>query len=368
MRSLSLIVPAALWLAIPSMTYGVVNTIDAEVSAEVKEFKSGAPVNSDSAFKDLNKSTSTLPLVVTAQLLHNEQGGGASQVTFSDPTLSVSPDPNEFGLNVAAFSLAPNLLSYANTGHAHEQREITFLSSEIGAVDGAGLQAQSFFFIDGIIMIWGEEGVTNLDGTTVQTTLRVDRSGKDGADAPQVLEAQLTLTGQSDGTVLLSATGGLTADSGSLIDLSGAIPDLGSVHVLIIPNTAIPYTYNAAVGQAFNLDATLDGQIQTHPGTGASILLGVPLVELASLVNSVSGGSVGTQLQQALEAALSTAAPAKPLIATDKTTTVRVTNGLGLNLLAPGCGRMGAEMGIALISFVAIALTGTGRYRRKPLN
>jgi hypothetical protein len=336
-------------LAIPSIASAVVHTIDANVTAEVKEFENGTQINSDLAFKDLNESTSTLPLVVRTQLLRSEEAGVSAGVTFSDPRLSVLPDPNEFAIDLAAFSVSPTV-SYSSRGFANEIREITFLSSEIGAADGTELEAQSFFFIDGIILLWGEEGTSDLSGTTAQLNLSVQKSQAESADAT-VLQAGLTLTGQADGTMTLTASGGLIADNVTVLNLTNLVPDLGSVHLVVIPNIAIPYTYATSVGQSFRLNAEVSAQIQDQPGTGASIQLGVPLLELASLVNAVSGGSAGTQLQQILEASLaSNPAPLKPLFTADTSSTVRIVDRVGClpGLGGSCCGAIGAESALLM--------------------
>lgn len=350
-------------LVIPSIAHAVVDTIDANVTAEVKEFENGSQLNSDLAFKDLTESTTTLPLVVRTQLLRSEEAGVTAGVTFSDPRLSVLPDPNEFAIDLAAYSVSPSR-SYWSRGTANEIREITFLSSEIGAADGTDLEAQSFFFVDGIILLWGQAGTNDLSGTTAQFAITVQQSQTEGADLA-VLQAGLTLTGQADGTIALSASGGLTVDNVAVVNLSNLIPDLGPVHLIVIPNIALPYTYAASVGESFQLNAAIEAQIQDQPGTGASVLLGVPLLELAALVNEVSGGNAGTQFQQILEASLAAQpAPLKPVVNADTSSTVRIVNQFGCLPGGSCCGALGVESAL-LVTLLGVMAAACARRERR---
>ncbi len=351
-------------LASGSAVQAIVSTIDATVTAQVQEFEGAGVANSDFAFKDLNETATNLPLVATAVLKRAGSGGdidaaAVAQTTFSDPRLSVLPDPNEFGIDLGAYSLSP-VISYSGECASNETREITFLSSEIGFPDGTPLEAESQFFVDGVILIWGDVGQTNLAGTTAEMTLSVDQIRSNGSAT--VLSAGLTLTGQADGSVSLSTQDELTADNVIVANLTGVVSKLGPVHLVIIPNTALTYPYSADVGEAFQLQANINGNIRTQPRTGAAIVLGVPLTKVAELVNEVTGEDVGNQLQQALQLLLITSPlPLKPLAPKAEPTTVRVVD----RLASPSCGRMGIESALLMAGLaLRVGLSSSRKIRR----
>jgi hypothetical protein len=343
---------------------GIVQTIDGDVTAEVNEFVNGSAGDSDFAFKALSETTQTLPLDVVANLAHFDSGepptqdaGARAQTIFSDPRISTTPDPEEFGINLAAFSRAAQI-AYSGQSLATETRSIDFLSVEIGARDGTPLEAQSQFFLDGVILVWGEPSQTNLAGTQSSFSLNVVQSGDDLEAPLTVLEAGLTLTGAADGSATLTASGRLSADNVVVVNLTGQVPQLGPVHLIVIPQSSIPYTYNAKVGNSFTLKASIQAQIKNQPFTGAAVVLGVPLSELAGEVDSITGGQVGGVLEQLVQAAIaSSGQPASPLPANAKGTTVTVLSGTGNPVAPPSCGLFGMESMLAMSGFSLVGLS-----------
>jgi hypothetical protein len=130
------------------------------------------------------------------------------------------------------------------------------------------------------------------------------------------------------------------------VDLTGDIPDFGPTHLVIIQNTAIPYVYPATVGETFSLTASIEGNVENQPGTGGSIELGVPLVELIGLINDVTGGGVGDLFGDILDQAKGNAGdPLRPLTPSGQGTQVTVVSTPILGGLIPAglCGMLGIE-------------------------
>jgi len=359
-------------LVFASAAFAVVETFDATVSAEVRESLGPDVVNSDSAFEQLGETTGNLPLIVEALLTQaeTEDAGAGVKTTFSDPRATETPDPNEFGLAVVGFSREGDA-AYAAVGGASETRSVTFTASEIGASEGTGLTAQSYFFLDGLLVIWGESGNTDLTGTSASMTLRIEQWRSSDDQGTTVLEAALMLAGPpSDsppessgvplgGDVLCTANGALTVDNVIQMDISDLVPELGTIQLVIIPGLSIPYTYMASVEEPFTLHARVEGETHNRPGTGAAVMLGVPLSQLTGLIDEVSAEGVSEDFEEVLQTLLSAGLiAAKPLPESDGTTKITVNPSARLFAFAEGplCGILGAESAVLSIVFAVLAM------------
>jgi hypothetical protein len=354
----------AVFLMVASAGYGAVSTIDATVLARIEEYVGTELTNSDEAFEDLDNSTGNLPLVAEVDFIHTgadgENAGTSATTTFNDPRLSQgwNPDPNEFGIDVSGFSQEPDI-SYVSICNSTETREITFTANEIGVPAGSEIAVRSFFFVDGLLVLWSKLDHVDLSGTTAEFWLTVTQVGPEDTEGTIVLQASLTLTGQSDGTVVLSTSGALTPENVSNQDLSSVVSEMGPMHMVTVPDTAIPYLYSAKVGEGFTLKAEIESKIQTQPGTGAAVALGVPLLELVGLVTDVTGSDAGTLFEEVLEDALKFGPrPAKPLWDWGETeiTVVGKDDAWFLSIMPFSlCGLLGCESAILLVTFFGLA-------------
>ncbi len=352
-------------LAWVPIVVAAVQSIDATVVAEVKQFVDGQELNSDYAFEDLDETTGNLPLIVVAELPGEEgqaeDAGAIASTYFYDPRLSTTPDPDEFGLDVAVFSLMDNIF-YQGRGQATETREITFSESEIGRAAGTDLEIRSYFFLDGYMVVWTDADHVDLAETSAEVMLSVEQVRGDQSE--KVLEARLFLEGQVDGSVLLTAEGALSAENVVLMDMTAKeVSELGRIHTVVIPNLAIPYFYEAKVEETFVLKAEISVRANGRPMTGASVALGFPLQGLTDLFNLVTGeNATGEQLQSSLnEAVANSPLPAKPLKADGDGDIRIVGESPTAKLLSPFCGAMSAELVCLLMGLTLMKVIPGGR-------
>jgi hypothetical protein len=352
-----------LGLSLPSpVAQAVVQTVDATVQSRVFQFLPDGAVNSDSAFESLDESTSNLPLIADATLRQTDSvstlSGAAAKSMFSDPRASDAPDPDEFAFDVVAFSLDP-AINYEATGNATETRSIVFTTEEIGAENGAELKVTSHFFVDGFMFIWGD--LDPLVGTTeAQMTIRVHQT-RPGQERVMVMEATLSLGLNSDGTPLVAAGGALSSDNVGFLDTLGSIILLGDAYLVALPALSIPYTYSAAVGETFTLEADVECRVRNQPYTGAAVGVGLPLDQfLGTVAEMVSEPLSASEILARTNGEVPT--PIRPL-SSGKGTQVQVVGPPGSLLFARGlpCGGLGIESVLFVAAFPAFFLFRCGR-------
>lgn len=361
--------PAFWGLAILGTTaLGETQRFSATVQSEVREYVGSETVESDLAFDSFpDVTTSNLPIIADAFLSRMYVDGdlvasGKAVTVFRDPRLSTDPSPAEFGITAAAFS-RDTQHRHSAQGQTTETREVVFTAADILAADGTPIRARSRFFLDGAIIVWSESEVTDLVGVGARMDLTVVQS-RPGLSDQTVLEAALRLSGNADGSATLGATGAIGADNVVLLDLSDAASEFGALHVVFIPQISIPYEYDAAVAESFQLKATLAGEAFSQPwGRGALVALGPTGSELAALINDSTDSDAGTILVSLLEARRATARPRVPLAAAKdlELTLAEGDNVAPAGLYLPSCGLFGVESLAAVLILLSAAFISSRR-------
>jgi hypothetical protein len=335
-----------------------IRQFSATVESEVKESVDGSPSDSDFAFDSFpGVSTSNLPMTTNAGFTRADSSGktiaeGRAITNFSDPRLSDQPSPEEFGISTIAFSTDAQL-SHQSRCTTTETRTIVFTATDAGFADGTAIRVRSQFFLDGIVALWTNAGVDDLSNVTATLHVEVlqDRTATGSAT---VLATDVTLTGTPDNKSVLTMTGALGEGNVVRLDLNGLVTNLNAVQAVTIPDIAIPYEYDATVGESFTLKATVTATVNSEPGgRGAGIVLGVPLQDLARLVNEISGTGIGDTLAGSLTSAALAARPLEPLPPAKGVQITAVSPAEGL--LPPFCGALGLETAALALTLGCIA-------------
>lgn len=331
----------------------------ATVESEVAEFTPAGSGDLDFAFERFpGVSTSNLPMTAEARVVRRDAAEqpvaeGRATTTFTDPRLSQTQSPEEFGISAAAMTLdASNY--FRSRSAATESRTIVFTPSEVGLADGTPIRVRSQFFLDGLLVLWNRQVGGTLAEAYGRVRVEVVASGADGSGRSTVLSAEIELSGTADGAAELTTGGAVRNDNLVSLDLSGLVEPFGAIHTTLIPYIAIPYEYDAVVGEPIVLEALIEGTAVNRPdGSGAAVVLGVAPEALASLVNELSGTNAGDLLAQTLTNARATApAPKEPLPAAEGDE-ITPRDQADLRTLWPFCGGLGIE------SLVGALLMGT---------
>ncbi|MBN1490254.1 MAG: hypothetical protein JXA69_10075 [Phycisphaerae bacterium] len=357
--------------------FGDVQEFTATVKSEVTEIHGGQPGDSDVATETFPAgSTSNLPLIAEAGFVHEDSAGtviasGQAATVFSDPRNRPGASPEEFGLTAAAFSMDASL-SHETLSHATETRTIVFTPLNVGLTPDSPIEARSWFFVDGLLVLWANEGFEDLSGVTSRVRLTVKLERPETGETTTVLEASIDLTGGENAAAILTTQGAVQSEKLVPLDLSGFVSGLGTLQAVLIPNIAIPYQYQVNVGEVFKLSATIESTAVNQPGGyGAGVTLGAPIETLAGLVGQVAGEDIGDGFLAVLQGALLLAAtPVIPLLPPIEDIEIVPLPGaeelpagvLALDAFLPGlCGTLGVEAIAGALLVTGLMCVGTRR-------
>ncbi len=309
------------WLASAGMA--AVLDLSAMVESTLQERVSGGGGSSDSAFEEYPGTATTLPMEARSALTRfgsSEQvvAAGVARALFNDPRLSDQATPQDFGIDMALSSNDP-ATSYSARARSKEDRTVQLSPGELLQTAGTEVGLRSQFYLNGAVVVWASSPTADLTGLEAVVTLRVVQQRADESQQT-VLEASVRVTGAEAGQVNLQAEGAIGEDNLVSLDLAGVLgaidgAEIQRLQVVVFPNMVLNYSYAAAVGETFTLNAELDVQAANLPGgTGVAAVFGVPFEALGQVVGDVIDETTGAALQGSIGAAIAAApAPAVPL-------------------------------------------------------
>lgn len=351
--------------------------IDATVSTTVQELIDGSPASVSSDENQLNDGSSALPMRASGDLTSTDLQGalvsmGQSFSEFSDPARLDQPNPEEFALEVAAYSNSDSI-AYSATSSATESRTVVFTTPgstvappEIDFGLGLTQRIESRVFLNGAVLLWSTTLDASLEDTQAEFDITVTRD-----DTGAVLfETSLTVVGGTTGDVEVDTEGGIRFELLSLDDLADEGIDAdtiavlqgverdGTLFVVAIPPQQHVYRYTVRADEPVVLTAQLNARIRSGPGgTGVAAAFGAPFANLANFVSEGLPGVNGEAVERSLNAA--TASREIGLVGDGD-----VIN-IGGNIMPnppPLCGILGIEW--AALSLVGIFLLRLSRSRR----
>lgn len=303
--------------ALPARAGVIGFSSDATVS--VQELVDGVPGSFSSDGRFWDGEADVLPLEAFTVLrvqgldgLDLARGEGTS--IFEDPRRLDEPNPQEFALEVAAFSRG-EATSYLITAEATEVRTLLFagpaglIPGEISFDAEGRATVESVAYVSGAVLLWSQRAEADLAGLEAEVSFTISRTG---VEEP-VFAAGVAVEGDANLTPSTTTTGPLVIESGGLELLEGQddFADLvaqlegTTVWLVLIPAQEHVYPYEAVADEAFNLTAELRLEVRNAPaGTGAAAVLGRPFADLATFVEQVSDEVDGAALQRTVNGAV----------------------------------------------------------------
>lgn len=330
-------------------------SFSALLEAEVERITDGFPAQTSKQQVAVPDQVSELPAEALAALgmyateSDDLEGQGAAAARFNDPTLITNGSPEELEVEAVSYSSSHDTM-YVSESSITETRRVSISAAEVDNAAG-GLQTfNSQVFFRGTISVWCPNLNDDLTDLSALIELRVTQRFADET-ALTVLEAAVLVSGEQDGKITVDANGAIDPQSLVVLDESGNIDGTGSVYVVVAPNLLLPYTYDALIGEEFELELEIKAEVKgLTDSRGAAVVLGGPFSEFADLVDEVAGSSLGTQLQDLANTTSDAVTPDGYLPSF-------------FGLLFPNCAAMGVEtFGLTLISGV---LCGVQMRRRR---
>ncbi len=265
---------------------GEITSLSGRAEARVQEFRGTAPGDTDEALDSFPETSSTLPLQVVGQLIASGAEVAAARVgaQFADPRSLNQANPEEFAINLALNSITET--RYQASALTQETRAVVFLPGEVGLEDGAAFIAVGRVFVDGALAVYSVSPDRDLTGAFV--TLRVSVVRQIAGQADQtVFSGEVGIDGAGGGDATVRVSGAFPVENLVLSDLSVISDEFNAFHVLIIPPQDLEYEYDAVVGQAFTLVATVTIDAANLGGEcGVAGLVGTPVDSLQRVIEA----------------------------------------------------------------------------------
>jgi len=304
---------AATWLAVPARSEIV--SISGSASAAIQSHDATGQTGSDQSTQTFPSGDATLPLQVIARLADTENGAaGSAAAQFADPQTAQGPNPEEFAINLALNSLAPDIF-YTAQASTEELRGVLLRPADVGlAAVGQTVELSGRLFIDGVLAVFAVEDVTDLTGVTIDMRVTIVKE-VGGAEPQPVFAGTLSVAGGKNRAVTATVEGGFPTSGIVDSDLTSLDPELGVFRVFVLPNLILDYPYDAAVGEPFSLRATVEIEAANRPdGVGVAAILGTPVATLQEVIDATRGAAAAKTMMTALqdERAAPTGAPTFP--------------------------------------------------------
>jgi len=299
--------------------------IYASVSTTVQELIDGSPGSVSSDDDELNLDSSNLPLLAFSDLMSTDLEGALVSMAqgfseFTDPTISNQPNPEEFALEVAAYS-NEDAIGYSATGSATESRTIIFTTegSSIAPpeIDFNILNTQtveSRIFLSGAVLLWSTAPGASFDQTQAEFDVTVTRDDT----AAILFQTTVTIVGGADGDTDVTTDGPIQFEQLTLDDLAAegvdaetlailqSVDQDGTLVILVVPPQEHAYRYTVRADESLVLTAELEARIRTGPGgTGVAAAFGAPFANLADFIEEGLPGVDGSVVQRSLNTATS---------------------------------------------------------------
>jgi len=298
---------AAVVLSASASLSGDVTEVTGSATATVIEYNGTVELERDYNLASVPETASAPPVVARAQLdrLDKDEfvtAGGQVVAVFDRPNFSGLGTPNDAGLDLGAFS-EDNETGWFVQGTVNETRTVVLGANEVGSsqLSGGRGRVRSRLVLSGVLLILSSHAGADLSQVEARFRFTIVQR-ETGREPVELLTGSVALVGGPDGSVeVVRGAGALSSVFLPLVEAPEIIPELPIVKAVPFAGVNIPYEYEAAVGEAFDLELSVEAHVQTMPGgTGAAAVFGVPVEGLSSVLARVKRSDLGARVASAI--------------------------------------------------------------------
>ncbi len=293
---------------------GEITRVEARVDTRVQELMNGAPASVNADSRELPGDVAEFPLATSAFLDTTNLGGERTAIgqgfgIVEDPARLDEPNPQEFSLEAACYSNAPDV-SYLVEGSASEMRTVVLDRTELGLGPfDLRRDVQSRVFLSGAVIFWSATPAGQSDEIGADVAFRVTRDGDDQELFTTSIAIGAGGEALSTGPIVFETVGldelAALVDETTLVILHQLEED-GELTVIVISQQEHEYEYTATVEEPIVLTATIEVQVRNAPaGTGVAAVMGRPFEELADFIAEALPGTNGAAIERSLNKAIS---------------------------------------------------------------
>lgn len=292
---------------VPTSLSAEVRSVTGSATATVIEYNGTVEVERDFNRESVPLTVLAPPAIARGQLdrldAYDDVTAAGQVVAILDrPNYSGTGTPNDAGLDMGAFS-DDNVTSWFVQGTVSETRTVVLGAGEVGGDVrwGARGRVRSRVVLSGVLLILSSQA--NLDLSQVEARFRFAIVQREtGRDPVELVTGAVALVGGPSGAVdVVRSPGALSGTFLPLLDAPEIIPELPLVKALPFTGINIPYEYEAVVGEAFELELSVEAHVQTIPGgTGAAAIFGSPVEGLSSVLQRVKQSDLGARVAAAI--------------------------------------------------------------------
>lgn len=337
--------------------------VKGSAKSSVVQFAGVFPIQTD-LNQELVPGTKALPPAIARAKLDRLltdgtiTASGQALAIFDQPADPTAGPPNDAGLDLGAFS-DDEFTGWFVEGNVNEVRTLQLAPGEISpdAANGSIQKVRSRVLLSGVLLITSAKTGADLSGVRTNFAFSVTLR-QNGRQDTTPIAGEVTLAGTATGDAQVQNAGGALASIFlPIVDFTDQLPELPVVRALPFAGVNLPYEYEIIVGQPFELELTVRGQVFTTPGgVGAAAVFGTPQEGLGSVLTRVKGDDRGVQLADMVSEKVDTTGKAyanTPVDAPSFTT------------YFPACGLLGFESTGLLTAAMLVTASRRRRNRRR---
>lgn len=262
-----------------------ISSFQATASSAITQLQGGSVIQRDVVSHSYPGEQTSMPVEAGHRLSGSTAAGSWSafdRVLVNDPQYNQAV-PRDFILESSIGSADPSVSLQVNS-QVRQTRRINLRPSEFpNHAAGDVVQLNSKFLLEGALAAVVPLTTSSAEGLQINCNLKISK------DQSSVWDGTIRMVGQSDGTFRATASGDFRDND--FVLARNTVPDLATISLLVFGGVDLPFSYQGAVGDSFDLTAEMNLDYAVPGGLAAGSAFGTVPAEIISLSESLFVGS-----------------------------------------------------------------------------